>query len=703
MGQADGEDWWKRPITICDLGLSSIDELLELDPAELAEEKTRLGFNVEHLTCSDTYGGEKGTFFFRTQIAKEVPRDFFGEYIPEAHRRGIRVLAYYNVHWLSLEFGREHPSWLQLRSDGKPVEDLYGRGSAPCVNSPWREWALTGIEDLSSYEIDGVFLDGPIFVRDACFCHSCKEKFEERYGYELAESSKGTRQWRDFVEFRYDSIAEFLKDANSTLKRRRPNAVIYMNCTGVSPSWPAARDNRRLMPYQDILGAEGGFLYYDLRKAPLWKPGMTAKLLESQSEGKPTVVFIAGANKGWDEYLLPPAEIRLMYAETVANGANPWFGIPLRLVDRPGAAAAAEMNRFILDNSDLFEDTLSASKVAVLWSAATADSYTASVPVTDFTPEGGKASAALAGNFYESFLGCYEAVARSHIPFDVVDEAWVPNKDLSVYDVVIAPNCACLPPSCVDQLRRFVGRGGTLISSFETSRYDEEGRLLEQPSLSDVLGASVRTGVFGPMDLDYMSVVDRSTPITRGISADTLPAPTFGIDVTPTSASPIFLYREKMASRYSPLPPMSDRPSILLNRHGEGRSIFLAGNFFEYYSHFHNPDFRLILENAVRWASPPFVALKRCPASVDLAVRRQPQRNRLIIHLVNLTGEMTRPIEEVVTVRDVEISLKGVGEPVSVYARRLGRPLECRYGGDVCTFTLPVLEEYEVITVEPYG
>lgn len=96
------------------------------------------------------------------------------------------------------------------------------------------------------------------------------------------------------------------------------------------------------MPYQDILGAEGGFLYYDLRSEPLWKPGMTAKLLEAQSGGKPTVVFIAGANKGWDEYLLTAAETRLLYADTIANGANPWYGIPLALKNRPGALAAGE-------------------------------------------------------------------------------------------------------------------------------------------------------------------------------------------------------------------------------------------------------------------------------------------------------------------------------------------------------------------------
>ena len=702
MDHPSPRPWWRRPITICDLGLYSVDELLGIDPARLAEQKRKLGFNVEHLTSSDTYGGERGVFFFKTRIAVDVPRDFFGEYIPEAHKRGIKVLAYYNVHWLSLEFASKHPSWLQVRSDGTPIKDLYGRGSAPCVNSAWRNWALQGIEDLSKYEIDGIFLDGPIFVADACFCNSCREAFRDRYGYELSKFEKGTKQWRDFVEFRYDSIASFLRDAEATLKKRRPEAVIYMNCTGVSPSWPAARDNRRLMPYQDILGAEGGFLYYDLRKTPLWKPGMTAKLLESQSGGKPTVVFIAGANKGWDEYLLPPAEIRLMYAETVANGANPWFGIPLRLADRPGALAAAEMNRFIQSNSDLFEDTASAARVALLWSGSTADNYTASVPVTDFTPKGSGSGKALAGNFYESFVGAYEALSRCQVPFDVIDEEEVSTGEISRYDLVILPNCACLSQSSVNSLRSFVEAGGGLISTFETSRYDSTGSLLDRPSLSDVMGVEMGSGIFGPMNLDYISLVDSSTPISRGLSSETLPAPTFGIDVRPTTAKALFLYREKMVSRYSPLPPLSERPAILLNQYGRGRSVFIAGNFFEHYLQYHNPDFRLLLENAVRWLSSSPVTVHGSPRSVDLVVRYQPLRRRLLVHLVNLTGEMTRPIERVVPIRDVAISFHRTAGEVRAHARMLGASLKGRPGKNGWEFVLPVLEEYEVVTIEPY-
>ena len=55
-----------------------------------------------------------------------------------------------------------------------------------------------------------------------------------------------------------------------------------------------ARLNRVLVEHQDLLGSEGGFIYGDLTRVPLWKPGLTARLLETQAGGKPTVIFSAG-------------------------------------------------------------------------------------------------------------------------------------------------------------------------------------------------------------------------------------------------------------------------------------------------------------------------------------------------------------------------------------------------------------------------
>ncbi len=698
------KQWWRKPLTIADFTLPSAEEVLKINPSELAEAKSKLGFNTEHLGCSDFWGGEKGIFYFKTRIAKSMPRDLLSEYLPEAHKRGIRVLIYYNVHWLNLEFGKDHPDWLQVDAQGKIIDDLYGSGNVPCVNSPWREWSLQGIEDLASYDIDGIFLDGPIFIPGACYCESCQDKFRRKHGLDLPRREDWEDPaWSRFIEFRYDSVAEYLRDAERALKRVKQDAVIYMNSTGLWPAWPAARDNRRLVPHQDILGAEGGFLYYDLRSEPLWKPGMTAKLLETQSNGKPIVVFIAGANKGWDEYLLTPVETRLLYADTVANGANPWYGVSLSSIDRPGALAAAEMNRFILSNSEFLEGAVPVAKVGLFWSTRTADFYRSSIPVTDFTPQGGKIEKQVAaGDFHAEFLGCYELLVRSHIPFNIIDEESLRPEVLRNYDLIIAPNCACISENNVETIKDYVRNGGNLIASFETSRYDEYGVLLREPGLVEVFGVKAGKGVFGPMKLDYMSVVS-GHPAIDGLSARLLPCPTYGMEVIPTTSRVIMMYHEKMPARYVKLPPLSGKPAILMNSYGKGSCLYIAGNFFEHYNSYHNPDYRVIIVNSVRLMARTLVTLDNCPQSVEITLRHQPDKRRILVHLVNFTGEMTRPIESIVPIRDLTISLHGFKALRHAKALRLNMELNLEETEEGVAFKLPLLKEYEVIVLEPYS
>lgn len=698
------KQWWYQPLTIADFTLPDAEEVLRINPAELAEAKSMLGFNTEHLGCSDVWGGEKGVFYFQTRIARQVPRDLLNEYLPEAHKRGIRVLVYYNVHWINPEFGRNHHGWLQVDSEGRIISDLYGSGNAPCVNSSWREWSLKGLEDMASYDIDGVFLDGPIFAPEACYCINCREKFEQKYGLNLPKwEDWNDPAWSRFIDFRYDSIAEYLRDAEKTLKKVRPNAIIYMNSTGLWPAWPAARDNRRLLPYQDILGAEGGFLYYDLRSESLWKPGMTAKLLEAQSGGKPTVVFIAGANKGWDEYLLTGVETKLLYADTIANGANPWYGIPLALKNKPGALAAGEMNGFILRNTEYLEDTVPLARVGLFWSARTADFYRASIPVTDFTPKAEKlGKRATAGNFYQGFLGCYEILARSHMLFKILDEGCLRLDVLHGYDLIIMPNCACIPRDKVEDIREYVKNGGNLIASFECSRYDEHGEMFEELGLAEVFGVKVGRGVFGPMMLDYMSIIGEHS-VAEGLSTKLLPCPTYGLEVIPTSSETIALFHEKMSSRYVKLPSLSKNPAILMNNYGEGRCLYIAGNFFEHYGCYHNPDYRRIIANAVGLMSRSLVTLENCPQSVEITLRHQHSKRRLVMHLVNFTGEMTRPIESIMPIRDLRICLHGFKSIRHAKALRLNMELVLENTGGDVAFKLPILREHEVIVLEPYS
>jgi hypothetical protein len=79
------------------------------------------------------------------------------------------------------------------------------------------------------------------------------------------------------------------------------------------------------LEYNGIVGSEGGFMHYGPAKyAFLFRPSMTAKLLEALAPEKPRVIFMAADHKPWNWWLHSPLETQLCIASCSANGSNVW-------------------------------------------------------------------------------------------------------------------------------------------------------------------------------------------------------------------------------------------------------------------------------------------------------------------------------------------------------------------------------------------
>jgi len=107
------------------------------------------------------------------------------------------------------------------------------------------------------------------------------------------------------------------------------------------------------------------------------------------------------------------------------------------------------------------------------------------------------------------------------------------------------------------------------------------------------------------------------------------------------------------------------------------------------------------MRNAVSELAPPPVVIENAPASVEVVLRSQQQGRRRLLHLVNFTGEMTRPIQKIVPLRDVRITLTGGAGVRRVHTlvtpRRL--PFEKDQDGRL-RVVLPGMAEYEVVVFE---
>lgn len=694
------QPWWNQePLRIIDL-TTSMSRIDYRDPAQLAEDIAAQGYNAEHFEVMGMPAGlDDRHFFFKSKLASVPNPDYLGRYLPEAKKRGIRTFIYFNVHYYTMRFAAEHPDWKQIRQDGKPLDHVYETGSDFCVNSPWREWVFQVIRDLATYPIDGIFYDGPVFRPDTCYCRYCRAKFRKRYGRDMPPKSiRHGKAFQELLEFQADSIAEFLHDTRAILKAKNPNIALYMNGGVRGANWATGRLNRVLVEEQDLLGSEGGFLGGDLTRVPVWKPGLTARLLETQAEGKPRVIFSAASHKPWTFSLLPNPELRLLYADTIANGASVWMGITPFEFDQPEMKTLADMNNFLATNSKYYLHARSAARAAVVWSDVTANYYAASQgQLIDINRTAARSDI---GNVDGEFSGITEPLLRHHIPFDVLDDIALEKENLNHYDVIFLPNVACMSDKVAARLQEYVRRGGSLVADFETSRYDETGMPRDNFALSEAFGVKVADKIQGPRRWDFMQPVAENK-LLEGPRREFIPSPIYYVPVTARGGKTILKYTVPLAGRYDGVPKLSNNPALIVNHIGRGKVVYFSGDIGNTTTKFHTPELMNLVANAGLNSVKSPIAIDNAPGSVELVVRTQEEGKRILVHLVNFTGAMTRPIQQIVPLSDIGVTLGPEVEASRAYTLWDHRPIKLTHTSSGKLHALiPHLYEYEVLVLE---
>lgn len=122
----------------------------------------------------------------------------------------------------------------------------------------------------------------------------------------------------------------------------------------------------------------------------------------------------------------------------------------------------------------------------------------------------------------------------------------------------------------------------------------------------------------------------------------------------------------------------------------------LAGDF---YHRFKLPDYEKLIESIVRWAhADPMMIELDCVPTVQVEPRWSTARDQILIHLVNNTGDMQRPMTQIVPLHDVRIRINLLNVGV---ARALieGQDLQGTRADSHAEFVLPELRTYELIAV----
>ena len=148
-------------------------------------------------------------------------------------------------------------------------------------------------------------------------------------------------------------------------------------------------------------------------------------------------------------------------------------------------------------------------------------------------------------NYDDHAFGIYHTLIEDHIPFEMVHDRLLDADHLKSFKLLILPNIAALSDTQCEQLQKFVETGGSLLATYETSLYDEEGKPRSDFGLANLFGVSYSNQVEGPLQNSYLRLQsDAATgkfhPVLKGLEdAYRIINGTHRVKVIPKSTFPV--------------------------------------------------------------------------------------------------------------------------------------------------------------------
>lgn len=631
--------WWQGPNRVLLINLREGDEPRIEAEALVADAKR---FSATAFCIS----GGGIVAFYQTKIDGHRvssglgARDLLDEIVPVAHREGLHVLARIDPSCAPKSLAESHPEWFTRDRDGNlcEVSDHY----VTCPSGAYYRERMAEVvtEILTRYPVDGIWNNAGKFGAwdtTVCHCASCQASFRAYAGDAIPlEEDWEDPVWRRFNEWRYRQIADWVKLMHGAIHAANPDAI-FISAVQLMESLETIQIGGWDIDYwldgQDVLTFE-----CQRRNTAPWWPGIQAKYLASLGPDRPRWMTVSYFYPWWRLSASPEAENRAWIAQQFANGVSSWLHINggySPLFDRRTLAPMREVFARLARWEGYFDGARSVAQVAVVFSRHTQDNYGRDKP---------------GPRYFDPVRGTYCALQEAHIPFDMLSDKFLDAATLARYRAVVLPNAACLADPTVEALVDYVKGGGSVVCSFETGRYDTEGKAVERPALDALLGTR-RTGVRRDLKSSYAKLERRDDPLLEGIGdTDLLPNDgalvelevdtSAGREVPLTLIPPVIAHSGATISipEYSAIGSGTDIPVALRGMFGAGRVVYFANQIDALFYHYGFPDLGQVLSNAVAWAIGDGRELHiHAPDHVDSTHMRQstPNGRRDLVHLVN--------------------------------------------------------------------
>jgi hypothetical protein len=280
----------------------------------------------------------------------------------------------------------------------------------------------------------------------------------------------------------------------------------------------------------------------------------------------------------------------------------------------------------------------------------------------------------------ESYRGFFRILSEQHIPFAVSSNLDALERGGRRPDLVIASNGA--PAG----LERYVASGGRLFVAGATAPPLPEVKAVRRWS-------NTRSSYLRVRDHELLpSLRDTQLLFLDGEFLELAPVANPALTLIPPS---MFGPPEKVhVDRVD-----TDKPGVLLADHGKGRFAYIPWDVGALYYRHSSPGHAGLVADLIDHLLPNGRQLKTTAHPlIEITLMRQPERNRKLIHFVNLSGHSQTAYFSALDEQEIEVQV--AGEFRRARSAVLDRELPVVRQGDYGKFTLPNLGNYDVVVLE---
>ena len=691
MGNVADESWFNRPMRWAQL------TLVENDPGRF-DPDFWLGYFKKIHADGTTLSAGGVVAYYPTNVPLHHRSDWLGKadpfgYLVEGCRKmGMSIIARTDPHATRQNVYDAHPDWIAVTSNGEKRrhwanKDLW----VTCALGPYNFEFMTQVhnEIMDIYQPDGIF-SNRWAGHGICYCEHCVKNFKDFSGLELPKTSdRFDRTYQKYMEWSTTRLKELWLLWDGIIRKGKATSRFIPNG----------------FPDKVITGELSDIVFTDHQARSgatmPWSNGKVAKELRASIGMKPLGgIFSVGVEEQyrWKDSVQTEAEVRVWVAEGTANGMRPWFtkfsGV---LYDRRWLDVVDKIYQVHYRNESYLRNTFPMARVGMLFSEQNRN-----YGIEKWQQRSG-----------DHALGMYHALIEERMPFEMVNDRLLDAEHLKKFKLLILPNIPTLSKDQCDQIRKFVADGGSILATFETSLYDEEGRRRIDFGLADIFGVTYDNGVEGPMQNSYLRLKkdaqsDQFHPVLKDLEDSYRIINTVNmVKVLPRSSFP---YPVTLIPSYPDLPmedvyprvSETDIRGLYLRDNGKVRIAYFPGDIDRTFWQIMGADHGKLLRNTIRWAlkEDPIVDV-RGPGVLDVTVWRQ--ENSMTVHLVNFTNPMMMkgPFRELIPV-PAQVSIKIPGDKKATAVHLLVNEAKTSYEiiEDKIKLNIPNINDHEIIGID---